>query len=64
MYQCCFCGESISRKDAGAVSIGIWTIQRKDPPGQNVLAHNRCLAEKFGPTLHPSVPFDAEAFLD
>lgn len=62
-YQCCYCDESIAKADLAAVRIaisGLWASA--DGTAQEVFAHSRCAAEKFGGSLSSSVPFDVEAF--
>lgn len=62
-YQCCYCGEAISKTDRGPLRIslsGIW--DGKHRAVQDMFAHSACAVETFGAALHSSVPFDVKAF--
>jgi len=49
IYQCCFCGISITDTDSAAQIL----IKTNDGGNQGLMAHKECLFQK----LHPSVPF-------
>lgn len=61
LMQCCFCGTSI---DHGLTAVIVSTRRSSDAdadaPVQQVWFHPDCLRAR----LHPSVPFDVEAFND
>jgi hypothetical protein len=62
-YQCCYCDEAIAKADRAAVRIALSALWASaDGTAQEIFAHSRCAAEKFGSNLSSSVPFDAEAF--
>ncbi len=65
MAVCCFCEQTITSSDVGAVSIALTALWiKRNPPSQELYAHAACLGTKFAPALGSSVPFDAEAFSD
>lgn len=62
-YQCCYCEEAIGKADRMALSIVLSGLRApRGGPTQQLFAHARCAAEKFGANLSPSVPFDVKAF--
>lgn len=62
-YQCCYCGETIEMIDRNALRIDLSSLWHPKRGGtQDMFAHSSCAVEKFGGVLHPSVPFDIEAF--
>ena len=65
MAVCCFCAQPITSSDAGAVSIALTARSpKRNPPSQELFAHASCLEKKLAPALAPSIPFDADAFID
>ena len=60
-YQCCYCAKGIDTPHREGVRITLFAMS-PEGSGQDLFSHIQCLADRFGPTLAPETPFDAEAF--